>query len=140
MDQRINEVMTPAPRCLEVDDTVADAARVMRMDNIGDVLVCSDGRLVGIVTDRDLVVRALAEDSGDPRARRLADVCSRSLTMVSSQDLVDDAITLMRERAIRRIPVVDNGHPVGVVSIGDLAIERDGTSALADISAAPANV
>ncbi|MBW8825834.1 MAG: CBS domain-containing protein [Acidobacteria bacterium] len=139
MVQALTEVMTPAPRCLDSSDTAADAARLMREDDIGDVFVCVDGRLHGIVTDRDLVVRALADAQRDPRQVRLADISSTDLTVLAPDDTVDEAVELMRERAIRRLPICENGRPVGVVSIGDLAIARDSASALADISMAPAN-
>ena len=140
MVERLREVMTAAPRCLSPTDTVGEAARMMRDENIGDVLVCVDDRLTGIVTDRDLVVRALAEQAGDPRQTRLGDIASKELVMLSPDDSVEEAVALMRGHAIRRIPVCENGRPVGVVALGDLAVERDWDSALADISAAPANV
>jgi CBS domain-containing protein len=140
MVQQMVEVMTPAPRCLEGSATVADAARMMREEDIGDVFVCEAGRLVGIVTDRDLVVRALADGHADPGQMRLADIASKEVIWIGPDDSVEEAVFLMRDNAIRRIPVCEAGRPVGVVSIGDLAIERDSASALADISAAPANV
>jgi len=90
---------------------------------------------VGILTDRDVVVRVVAEGR-DPRATRLADVCSRELTTVSPDDNVDDAIAVMRDKAIRRVPVVDRGRPIGIVALGDLAPR--GTT-LGEISAAPPN-
>jgi CBS domain-containing protein len=139
MVQLLREVMTPAPRCLDPSDTVAAAATMMRDDDIGDVFVCIGGRLTGIVTDRDLVVRGLA-DGGDPRQVKLGDIASKDLAMLAPDDTVEDAVAVMRERAIRRLPICEQGRPLGVVSIGDLAIERDSASALADISAAPANV
>lgn len=90
------------------------------------------------MTDRDIVVRGIAEGL-DPRTNTLDDICSRTLTTVSPDDSIDTAVSLMREKAIRRLPVVKRGRPVGIVSIGDLAIERDRDSALADVSAAPPN-
>jgi len=139
MTQLLSEVMTVAPRCLDASDTVAEAATMMCEESIGDVFVCKHGRLTGIVTDRDLVVRAIAGSDKDPRHMRLAEVASTEIVMLSPDDSVDEAIALMRTYAIRRIPVCEAGRPVGVVSIGDLAIKRDWDSALAEISAAPAN-
>jgi CBS domain-containing protein len=111
----------------------------MRANDIGDVIVVDDnGKLTGIVTDRDIVVRVVAEGR-DPRATRLGDIASRELTVLAPDDPVERAVELMRERAIRRLPVVEQGKPVGIVSIGDLALDRDPDSALADISAAPPN-
>jgi CBS domain-containing protein len=110
----------------------------MRDGNIGDIIVLEEGSVSGIVTDRDIVVRVIA-DGRDPGQVPLRDICSTDLTLLSPTDKVSDAVRLMRERAIRRLPVVQEGRPVGVVSIGDLAMERDERSALADISAAPPN-
>jgi CBS domain-containing protein len=117
---------------------LAEAARRMRDADIGDVIVTEDGTMCGVVTDRDIVVRAIAEGK-DPQSATLGEICSHEVVTVSADDPVDRAIELMRERAVRRLPVVDGGSPVGIVSIGDLAIERDSDSALADISAASGN-
>jgi CBS domain-containing protein len=110
----------------------------MRDEDIGDVIVMDDGKVCGIVTDRDVVVRALAEDR-DPKSTKVAEICSRDLTTIAPGDPIDKAVKLMRERSIRRLPVVQGDRPVGIVSIGDLAQDRDPESALADISAAPPN-
>ena len=138
MAQSIREVMTPNPTVYPATTSIADAARAMRDTDIGDVLVERDGALCGIVTDRDIVVRAVAEDR-NPAEVRLGDICSRDLATLASDDSVEDAIRLMRDKALRRVPICEGGQAVGVVSIGDLAIERDKGSALADISAAPPN-
>ena len=138
MPRVIQDVMTPDPITMPATTKLADAAARMRDANIGDVMVMRDGDVCGIVTDRDIVVRAVA-DGKDPNSTRLDDVCSEELTAVSPQDSVDDAVLLMCNRALRRLPVLDEGRPVGIVSLGDLAIERDPTSALATISAANPN-
>ena len=114
------------------------AATQMRQADIGDVVVLKDGAVCGIVTDRDVVVRAVA-DGKDPDKTTVGEVCSAQVVAVSPDDNEDDAVRIMREKAVRRLPVVDGGRPVGIVSIGDLAMERDQGSALADISAAPGN-
>lgn len=137
MHQQIREIMTPDPVVLQTSATVVEAARCMRDDNIGDVLVMEDGHLRGIVTDRDIVVRALA--SGLPASTPVGQICSGDPICVSPDDGVDAAISLMRQHAIRRIPVVEDGRPVGIVSIGDLAEERDPESVLGEISEAPPN-
>jgi CBS domain-containing protein len=90
------------------------------------------------VTDRDIVVRALA-DGREASATTLADICTRDLETLSPEDSASDAVRLMSSKAIRRVPVVEDGKPVGIVSIGDLAIEQDPDSALADISEAKPN-
>jgi len=138
MHQTIRDVMTVNPRTLGADASVMDAAREMREHGIGDIVVLDGNRLCGILTDRDIVVRALA-DGSDPHRTRVGDICSRDLTVVSPDESLGQAVRLMREKAIRRLPVEDRGHVVGIVSIGDLAIDADRWSALADISAAPPN-
>ena len=134
----IREHMTPDPVVLPSSATLADAARSMRDEDIGDVLVEEDGELRGVATDRDIVVRAIAEGA-DPTRATLAEVCSNGLVTVSPDDSVIDAERLMRQHAVRRVPVVEGGRAIGMISIGDLAIDLDSESALADISAAPAN-
>jgi CBS domain-containing protein len=138
MVQRIRDVMTADPTTLPEDATAADAARQMRDEDIGDVLVVKEGRLSAIVTDRDIAVRVVAEDL-PPAQTRLSDISSKDLATLSPDDAVADAVRIMREKALRRIPVVEDGRPIGVVSIGDLAVERDTDSALADISASEPN-
>jgi CBS domain-containing protein len=130
--------MTPDPRTVEPGDTVVDAAREMRDGDVGDVLVTENGRLVGIVTDRDIAVRVVAE-ARDPQATRVGDVCTPDPVTLTVDQTVEDAIRLVSDHDVRRIPVVEDGRPAGVVTIGDLAIERDPESVLADISSEPAN-
>jgi CBS domain-containing protein len=136
MAQTIRDVMTPDPVTMPASSPLEEAARVMKERDIGDVLVTEADTLCGLVTDRDIVVRGLAEGRA---SARLGDICSKELIVLSPQDSLADAIRMMSEHAIRRLPVVENGQPVGVVSIGDLAVEHDRDSALGDISAAPAN-
>jgi CBS domain-containing protein len=138
MPQLVRDLMTKDPVTLSPDTPVRRAAEVMREQDIGDVLVVDHGRLRGIVTDRDIVTRGVA-DWDDLSRCSLSDVCSDQLLTVAPNDAVDAAIARMREAAVRRIPVVDGGQPVGVLSIGDTAIERDPHSALADISAEEGN-
>ena len=136
--QKLREVMTPNPVTLPVKATVIDAARQMKNEDIGDVVILDGDRACGIVTDRDLVVRAVAEGL-DPNSTSLSDICTKDLVSLSPDDTVAAAVELMRDKAIRRLVVLEGNSPVGVVSIGDLAIESDGESALADISAAEPN-
>jgi CBS domain-containing protein len=139
MNDTIRDVIRTIPVTLAPQATVMEAAQIMRENDIGDVLVLDNGRLYGILTDRDIVVRSLAQGH-DPALTRVGDVCSRELVTVSLDDSVDRAVRLMRERAIRRLPVEDAGRVVGIVTIGDIALERDRESLLADISAAPPNI
>jgi CBS domain-containing protein len=137
--QTLKDLMTPNPLTVSTDTPLVDAARAMRDRDIGDVIV-TDGssQVCGIVTDRDIVVRGIA-DGRDPTTTKVGDICSADLVTLSPDDDVDQAVTVMRERALRRLPIVEDGRAVGIVSIGDLAMERDSSSALADISAAPGN-
>jgi CBS domain-containing protein len=138
MAQTVNDVMTKNPRTFDAGEPVVAAARAMRDDDIGAVIVMDANRVRGIVTDRDITVRAVAEGR-DPNAVTLGETSSGDVETVTPATSIDEAVRIMRERAVRRVPVVDNGQPVGIVSIGDLAMERDSSSALADISAAPPN-
>jgi CBS domain-containing protein len=131
--------MTREPVTVESRTPITEVARKMRDNDIGAVLVVEDDRLEGLVTDRDLVVRALA-DERDARETTAHSVCSGPLVTVGPDDDASRAVELMRANALRRLPVTDKEqHPVGIVSIGDMAIERDEESALADISAAEPN-
>lgn len=136
--QKLSEVMTPNPVTLPIKASVVEAARLMKSEDIGDVLVLDGDRACGIVTDRDLVVRALAEGI-DVESATLSDICTKDLVSLTPTDTVADAVALMRDKAIRRLVILEGQKPVGVVSIGDLAIEGNGESALADISAAEPN-
>ena len=138
-DDSVRDVMTPLPRAIDTSASVMDAAEIMRDANIGDVVVLESGRLYGILTDRDIVVRVLAEGN-DPATVSVGQVCSRELTTILSTASVGDAVRLIREKAIRRLPVVeDRGEVVGIVSMGDIAVARDPKSALGDVSKAPPN-
>jgi CBS domain-containing protein len=138
MAHYLREIMTQNPVTVQTTDSVVAAARSMRDGNIGDVVVVERGEIQGILTDRDIVVRALAEGR-DPARTTVGEICSRELTTLAPSDAIAHAVTIMRERAVRRLPVVDGGRPVGIVSLGDLAVERDPESALGAISAAPPN-
>lgn len=136
----VAEVMSPNPVTMLGTESLFSAAQTMRERDIGDVIVLDDtnARVRGIVTDRDMVVRALAEER-DPRETTIGAICSQNLTTIEPGESVDNAVKLMRKKAIRRLPVMEDGKPVGIVSIGDLAEKFDQRSALADISSAPAN-
>lgn len=135
MAQTVEQIMTTNPRTVNVDDTVQDAAQVMRDRDIGDVIVVEDGQVTGILTDRDIVVRGVAEGL-DTSSTEVREVCTTGIEAMEPDASVDDALRTMREHDIRRLPVVKNGRPVGIISLGDLAVEREPDSTLADISAA----
>ena len=138
MADTIRDVMMPHPLTVNAQTSIEGAAQVMRANDIGDVLVTDNGRLRGILTDRDIVVRAVAMGR-HPAATFAGDCCSTEIYTVNADDPVDLAVRTMREQALRRLPVVENDQLVGIVSIGDLAVAEDPKSALADISAAPPN-
>ncbi len=139
MAQKIKDVMTRNVVALPGTTSALEAARHMRDKAIGDVVVTDGEHLIGIVTDRDLVVRVLAEGR-DPAHTTLEGICSRELTTVTPDDEFDAAVKLMRAKSIRRLPVIERaGRPVGIVSLGDLALEKDPGSALGEISSAPPN-
>jgi CBS domain-containing protein len=136
---KIREVMTPAPVTVNSDEPVTTVAQLMKEYGIGAVPVLTDRKVTGILTDRDIAVRVLAagRDPADTLAR---DAASTDPATLDVDDDAGEAVRGMRERAVRRLPVTDGGEPVGMVSIGDLALTQDEQSALADVSAAPPNL
>jgi len=134
----VRDVMTKDPVTVPADAPVIEAARRMRDEGIGDVIVNDGDHMCGLVTDRDIVVRALAEGR-DPNTTQMNEICSKDPITVSPDDDVTAAGDLMVEHKIRRVPVVENDSVVGIVSMGDLAVKRDPDSPLADISSSPPN-
>jgi CBS domain-containing protein len=110
----------------------------MRDNDTGAVIISDGNEIRGLLTDRDIVVRAIAE-ARDPDNTTAGDICSSDLVTLNPSSTIDDAVSAMRKANVRRLPVTENGTPVGVISLGDLAIERDEESALADISSASPN-
>jgi CBS domain-containing protein len=135
MAQKIRDVMSSNLVTVGMDQTVIDASKAMRDNDVGDVIVVEGDQLLGILTDRDIVVRVLAEGKS-PNAPA-SEIATTDLTTLSPDDDAVEAVERMRGEAIRRVPVVEDGRPVGIVSLGDLAQSRDPSSALSDISSAP---
>ncbi|NEB05441.1 CBS domain-containing protein [Streptomyces sp. SID13726] len=127
--------MTPGVVAVRPDASLVEAARLMRSQDIGDVVVADGQRVVGMLTDRDITVRAVA-DGVDPLTVSARSVCTPDPLTVAPGDPVEQAVALMRAHAVRRLPVVEDGLPVGMVSLGDLAEAGDSRSALADVSRA----
>lgn len=138
MAQHVRDIMTSELVTVEPQASVASVARLMRDEDVGTVLVTEDGQLRCLVSDRDLVVRAFAEGV-DPDHTTVIEAASEDLVTIGPDESVDHAVELMREHAVRRLPVVEGDEAVGIIALGDLAIERDETSALGDISAAKPN-
>jgi Predicted signal-transduction protein containing cAMP-binding and CBS domains len=117
----VSDVMTRNPRTVGPGDTIQRAAAVMKEIDTGFIPVVEGGRMVGVVTDRDIVVRAVAAGGFD---KLVSDVATRDAVFVAPGDSTRDAEKLMSERQIRRVAVVDQGRLVGVLSIGDLAVKE----------------
>jgi CBS domain-containing protein len=139
MAKTIRDIMTPDPVGVYFDQTIGETARIMRDAQVGAVLVVSGESLTGLVTDRDLVVRGLAAGASpdDP----VGPLCSPELVGVAADADVPHAEQLIRENAVRRLPVIDgDGQIVGIVTLGDLAVSADGDSPLAAVSRAKPNL
>jgi len=126
----IRDVMTPNPRTVTPDDSIQNAARIMRDEDTGAVPVLDNGRPVGIVTDRDIVIRAVAED--DQLNRPVRDIVTSSIVSATPDMSTREASELMSEHQVRRLPVVDGDRLVGIVSIGDLAVKEGRDSRIGD--------
>jgi signal-transduction protein with cAMP-binding, CBS, and nucleotidyltransferase domain len=137
LDAKVRDLMTPGPIGVDYHQSIGEAARIMRDWGVGTVLVVSDQSLQGLVTDRDLVVRAVAEAKGPDTA--VGPLSSGDLVGVAADADAAEAVQLMREHAVRRLPVIDDGQVAGVVSLGDLVLEEDPGSALAEVSTANPN-
>ena len=123
---KVSDVMTGRPIHIHRDETVAVAARTLTHYNIGSVPVCTaDGRLCGMVTDRDMVTRCLAVGK-DPGVTRVAEVMTGGVITVRPDMDATEAAGLMGLRQVRRLPVVENGRLCGIVSLADLALSRGG--------------
>jgi CBS domain-containing protein len=139
MANQIQDIMTKQLHTVRSEATLLEVARMMRDQRIGDVIVTNhDGTLRGIVTDRDIVVRADAAAKPLDKTQ-VGEICSDQLVKLTPTSTIEEAVQLMRQNAIRRLPVVRDGHAVGIVSIGDLARHKDPNSALAQISSAAPN-
>ncbi|QBI54517.1 CBS domain-containing protein [Streptomonospora litoralis] len=138
MAEQVREIMTQPPYTVSPETTLYEVAVIMRDKDIGDVVVAEDDRVVGVLTDRDIVVRCVADGADCGRATARGTLSGR-LAVVGPRDSIDDAVRSMRENAVRRLPVVDEDRLVGMVTLGDLAVERDPSSVLAEISGSHAN-
>ena len=133
MDAKVRDVMTPGPIGVDYDQSVGEAARAMRDWGVGAILVVSNGSLYGLVTDRDLVVRAVAEERGADEP--VGPLSSANLIGVDADADVHEAMRLMRQHGVRRLPVLEDGQVAGIVSLGDLAMQDEPDLALAQLTA-----
>jgi len=141
--RKIRDVMTPSPACVSQTDNIGDAAKIMAREDTGVVPVVDGKKVIGMVTDRDIVVRLIAEGK-DPKQCRVDEAMTKGVKTIRDDATVDDALSLMGGANIRRTPVVnDRGELVGIVSIGDISVEaKDGRKVgktVESISQAPPN-
>lgn len=137
--KRVHEVMTDRPRCVTPETPVAEAARLMETDDVGALPILEGENLTGMVTDRDIVIRAVAKGK-DPRGMPVREVASEELVTVHPDDELAEALRLMAHHQVRRLPVVDEGRLVGIVAQADIASEANEKAVGAmveDISRAP---
>jgi CBS domain-containing protein len=120
MGKNIKEVMTTDVRACEPNATVADAAKLMATEDVGPIPVVEEGRIFGLVTDRDIVVRVVAEGK-DPKTTRVSEIASKDLVTISPDEDLDEALRVMAERQVRRLPVVEGDRLVGIVAQADVA-------------------
>ena len=122
-NQSIREVMTSDPTTVEASSPVAEVARVMKQEDVGSVPIVEGGRLVGTITDRDITVRVVAEGR-DPQSTTVADVASRDLVTIDPEQNLDEALRLMAQHQVRRLPVVEeDGRLVGILAQADVALD-----------------
>jgi len=139
--RKIREVMTPNPACVSEKDNIGDAAKIMAREDTGVVPVVDGKKVIGMVTDRDIVVRLVAEGK-DPKQCRVDEAMTKSVRTIRDDATVDDALRLMGTANVRRAPVVnDREEIVGIVSLGDISGESQGKvgKTVEDISQAPPN-
>ena len=122
MAQSVRDVMTPGVRTVGPSQSLAEAAEVMKGEDVGSVPVVEEGRLAGIVTDRDIVTRAVAERR-DPQTVKVEEVASRDLVTVEPEQDLDEALALMARHQVRRLPVVERGQLVGMLAQADVTLE-----------------
>ena len=134
---KISEIMTKDVITLSVDDTVEHAAKLMKQHNIGSIPVSTKEKIVGIITDRDIILRCVAEGK-DLKTQVVREIMTSNPVVGDENINVDDAARIMSERQIRRLPIVGNNSLVGMVSLGDLAVDPNlatqATVALSEIS------
>jgi len=119
---KVRDIMTPNPRTAEPDTTLEEIATLMKEEDVGAIPVMEDGRVAGVVTDRDIVLRCIAEGK-DPTECAAEDIMSEGVKTIAPDADVDEAADLMAEAQVRRLAVVQNGKLVGMLSLGDIAVK-----------------
>lgn len=118
----LRDIMTTDVDYCTTDDNVFEAALKMRDENVGLIPVLEDGRLMGVITDRDIVTRSIAEKK--PNSTKITDVISKNLVTGTPDMSVGDAEELMGKEQIRRLPIIEHDKLVGIVALGDLAVHQ----------------
>ena len=121
MAKSVRDAMTESPRSIGASASVVEAARLMRDEHIGSLPITDDEELVGMITDRDITTRVVAE-AADPKVTSVGDVVSRDLISVEPDEDLEEAVQLMASHQVRRLPVVENGRLVGIVAQADVAL------------------
>jgi len=124
MAQSVRDAMTQDPRSIGQSASVVEAAQLMREGDIGSLPITDDEQLVGMITDRDITTRVVAE-AADPKMTSVGDVYSRDLISVEPDEELEAALRLMARHQVRRLPVVENGRLVGIVAQADIARSED---------------
>ena len=124
MGKRIREVMTPGPETVEPGKSATEAAKLMKKADAGMIPVVQDGQLLGTVTDRDIVLRVIAEGK-NPASTTVGEIASAEVITVAPEQDLDEALHLMAKHQVRRLPVVENGRLIGVLAQADVAREGD---------------
>ena len=130
MNKKVKDLMTPGPMVVKPDDNVAQAATLMKQEDCGSLPVVANGKLVGIVTDRDIVIRAIAAGK-DPRSTKISEVMTADPSTISPDASDDEAEKLMAKSQVRRLPVVEGGKLVGIIVTAQLA-RRGNTAELGE--------
>ena len=133
---KVRDVMTSSVDWVSPDTSVVEVARLMKKDDVGSIPVCKDNKLMGIITDRDIVLNVVA--AGGNANVTAKDIMSKDIISVSADQDIHEAANLMSKNQVRRLPVLENGNLVGILAIGDMAIEKihinEAGDALSDIS------
>jgi CBS domain-containing protein len=124
MSKSVRDAMTENPRSIGASASVVEAARLMREEHIGSLPITDDKELVGMVTDRDITMRVVAE-AADPQKTSVEDIYSRQLISVEPDKDLEEALQLMARHQVRRLPVVENGRLVGIVAQADIALSEN---------------
>ena len=124
MAKSVRDAMTGDPRSIGATASVVEAARLMREQDIGSLPITDDEKLIGMITDRDITMRVVAE-TADPQTTSVGDVCSRDLVSIEPDEDLDEALQLMARHQVRRLPVVESGRLVGIVAQADIALREN---------------